>query len=73
MIDDLTVHNQLVGLNYHQLIERLVAPDNIDCRLVRYKIVVKYGSEIDPVYIQDFRLSYYKDSTIPSFKIVEWK
>ena len=73
MLNDLTVHNKLVGLNYRQLIESLGTPDNKDSNVASYKIVVEYGSDIDPVYTKQLMLSYSKDSAITSFKIVEWK
>lgn len=73
MLRDLTTNYKLIGLSYHQLIDRLGMPDNKDSSLVSYKIVVEYGSDIDPVYTKDLKFTYSKDSLITSFKVVEWK
>jgi hypothetical protein len=73
MLNDLTTNYKLIGLSYHQLIERLGMPDNKESSLVSYKIVVEYGSDIDPVYTKDLKFTYSKDSSITSFKVVEWK
>jgi hypothetical protein len=73
MLDDLTTNFKLIGLSYHQLVDRLGMTDSKDSGLVSYKIVVKYGSDIDPVYSKDLEFTYSKDSSITSFKVVEWK
>lgn len=73
MLEDLTTNHQLIGLSYRQLTARLGQPDHKDSSLVSYKIVVDYGSDIDPVYTKTLKFSYSKDSSITSFNVVEWK
>ena len=73
MLNDLITNNRLIGLRYHQLIELLGIPDNKDSSFLSYKIVVEYGSDIDPVYTKDLKFTYSRDSLINSFKVIEWK
>lgn len=73
MIKDLTTNHKLIGLSYAQLISYLGDPDGKETNSVVYTIAIDYGSDIDPVYSKKLEFSYSKDSTITSFKILEWK
>jgi hypothetical protein len=73
MLKDLTSNHKLIGLSYSQLIAYIGDPDSKDTNAVVYRIVVDYGSDIDPVYSKNLQFSYSKDSIITSFKILEWK
>lgn len=73
MLNDLITSRKLVGLNYHQLIMLLGSPDHTDVNSMTYRIVVDYGSDIDPVYSKDLEFLYSKDSVVTSFEVKEWK
>jgi len=73
MLDDLITNHDLVGLSYKDLVARLGMPDNKDEDIVTYKIVVEYGTDIDPVYTKDLVFTISKDSSITSMKVRDWK
>lgn len=73
MLKDLTTNHKLIGLSCSQLINYLGDPDAKENNSVFYTIAVDFGSDIDPVYSKELEFSYSKDSTITSFKILEWK
>jgi len=73
MTKDLTTNYKLKGLKYSQLIDLLGIPDDKDSSTMSYKIIVEFGSDIDPIYTKNLDFSFSKDSTITSFKFEEWR
>ena len=73
MVEDLTANNKLIGLRYSQLIKLLGNPQVEDSLRISYKIIDKYGNDIDPVYSKYLDFTFSKDSIIISFKINEWE
>lgn len=73
MLNDLMLNQKLTGLKYNQLIDLLGTPNFNDSSTLSYKIIVDYGSDIDPVYTKDLDFTFSKDSIITTFKVNEWK
>ena len=72
MLNDLTLHHQLKGLTYKQLVDSLDPPGNYEPGdTVRYDIIVNYGY-LDPKSGEYLALHLNKDSVITDFKIVKW-
>ncbi len=76
MLDDLTKNQNLKGLTYRQLIDKIGEPEKnvvADSNTIYYCIVTDYGHDIDPVYTKILEFKFDKDSIITDFKINETK
>lgn len=73
MLKDLMVNHNLKGIKVNQLLELLGPADHVEDGLITYRVKIEYGGDTDPVYTKNLNFSYSKDSTITSFKIIEWK
>lgn len=72
MLNDLVSNQKLVGSDYNDIIELLGIPDDKDSTSLAYKVSVRYGFEIDPIYIKELVLHFGTDSTINRYTIEEW-
>ncbi|MFN8713854.1 MAG: hypothetical protein ACK5Z2_13490 [Bacteroidota bacterium] len=76
MLDDLIKNQQLKGLTYRQLIDKIGEPEkNVtgDSNTIYYNIITDYGSDIDPIYTKTFAVKFDGDSIVTDFKINEIK
>ena len=75
MLNDLVKNHKLKGLTYQQLIDSLGAPGNFSDNddTVRYEIVTRFESDIDPTSGKNLNLTLGADSIVTSYKISEWK
>ena len=73
MLNDLMKNYYLKGMKVSQLLKLLGPADYVEKGLITYRIKIEYGSDIDPTYTKNLDFNYSKDSTITSFKVVEWK
>lgn len=73
MLGDLLENHKLIGLKYSQMEKLMGLPDGKDSNSAYYRIVVEYGSDIDPVYTKNLIFQFSKDSTIISTKVNNWK
>jgi hypothetical protein len=75
MLNDLVKNHMLKGLTYQQLIDSLGAPGNFSNNddTVRYEIITRFESDIDPTSGKNLSLTLGADSIVTSYKISEWK
>lgn len=73
MLHDVVTNHKLKGLKYKDLVNYLGSADGVENSKVYYKIIIDYGSNIDPVYTKDLVFSLSHDSVVKSFQVVEWK
>lgn len=74
MLDDLIKNQNLKGLTYRQLIDKIGEPEKNEVgesNTIYYDIVTDYGHDIDPVYTKILEFKFDKDSIITDFKINE--
>ena len=72
MLHDLVTNHKWLGLTYKELINYLGSADAVESNAVYYKIIVDYGSDIDPVYTKDLVFTLSIDSVVQKVQIVEW-
>jgi outer membrane protein assembly factor BamE (lipoprotein component of BamABCDE complex) len=76
MLDDLIKNQQLKGLTYRQLIDKIGEPEkNLtgDSNTIYYNIITDYGSDIDPVYNKTLAIKFDGDGIVKDLKINETK
>jgi len=75
MLNDLVENHKLKGLTYRQLVDSLGAPGKFDNDddTVRYEIITKFESDIDPTYGKNLNLTLGADSVVTSYRILDWK
>jgi len=76
MLDDLIQNQELKGLTYKQLIDKIGEPEkgyDSDSNSIYYDIVIDYGQDIDPVYVKTLEFNLDRDSIVTDFKINEIK
>jgi outer membrane protein assembly factor BamE (lipoprotein component of BamABCDE complex) len=76
MLDDLIKNQNLKGLTYRQLIDKIGEPEKNevgDSNTIFYDIVTDFGHDIDPVFIKSLEIKFDKDSIVTDFKINEIK
>jgi hypothetical protein len=73
MLRDLTTNYNLKGMKIYQLRKLLGPADHVENGLIAYRVKIEYGGDTDPVYTKNLNFNYSKDSTITSFKVIEWR
>ncbi len=73
MVKDLMLNHKLIGLTSSQLVNYIGQPDYRSDSSMSYKIVTKYGGDIDPVYTEILGFSVSVDSVVTAFRIEAWK
>jgi hypothetical protein len=73
MLTDLTTNYKLKAMKYSEVVNLLGTPNFKDSISFGYDIIIKYGSDIDPVYTKTLNFIFSKDSIITAFKVDEWK
>jgi hypothetical protein len=73
MLKDLTINHKLIGIKINQLLDLLGPADHVENGLISYRVKIEYGGDTDPIYTKNLNFNYSKDSTITSFRIIEWE
>jgi hypothetical protein len=76
MVNDLMENNLYKGMFYYQVIQLLGKPDifgSAEKNEIGYRLLQDYSWDIDPIKTKDLIIELNKDSTIKSYKIVNWK
>lgn len=76
MVNDLMENNLYKGMFYYQVIQLLGKPDifgSAQKNEIGYCLLQDYSWDIDPIETKDLIIELNKDSTIKSYKIVNWK
>ncbi len=73
MVNDLLVNHQLIGLNVHQLEQKLGKPDYTKFNSLYYEIETRYGLlRVDPTYTKNLVFDLGLDSLVSAHRIEEW-
>lgn len=69
MLKELLQNHKLIGLSYHQLVEKIGEPDSVAVELnsIYYNIITEYDTH--PVYTRDLTLKLNKDSVVTDLKV----
>lgn len=73
MLQDLQSNYKLEGMSRSQIVELLGEPDYKDDSSIAYKVEVKYGNDIDPVYTKTLEVKLDNNKTVQSVDVRDWK
>ncbi len=73
ILDGVLENVMFEGQHLSSILHILGRPDFSDSAQITYNIEVKYGSDIDPVFIKNLSINFNKDSIITSKRLVEIK
>ncbi|MCC8411167.1 hypothetical protein LJ707_19655 [Mucilaginibacter sp. UR6-1] len=73
MLKDLLKNHELKGKPLSEVTDMLGEPDNREGRQIYYDIVMKYGSDIDPIYSKELEITFNTDSVVTAVKVQEHK
>ena len=76
MFNDLMKNYKIKGLKYSEIVNLLGEPEietTSENIIAKYNIVTEYGSDIDPIYVKDLKISLTYDSIAQSCTVTNWK
>ena len=73
MVDYIIGNKNFIGLRYQHVIDSLGEPSGRDKNKLYYSLKTDYGTDIDPIYIEELVLIFDKDSLVTEIKMEEWK
>jgi hypothetical protein len=73
MVNDVINNRVYPGMNKKEVVNVLGEPNYNSGSGIIYRIIVEYGTDIDPVFTMDLEIQFSKDSLVSSVRIKEWR